>query len=111
MNVLLVYIREAHAIDGPAPMPARGQPLVEEPRTLEERRAVASRCLRELGLAHVPAVVDDMDDGVAGLYAAAPDRLYLLDAEGRIAYQGAPGPFGFSVDELAAAIRERLLAE
>ena len=106
--MLLIYVREAHSVDGAAPMPARGQPLVEEPRSLTERREVARRCFAATGLAGVPAVVDTIDDHVARLYAGAPDRLYLLDADGRVVYRGAPGPFGFSVNELAGAIREHL---
>jgi len=29
-----------------------------------------------------------------------PDRLYLVGRDGRIAYRGAPGPFGFIATEL-----------
>jgi hypothetical protein len=108
VHLLLVYIREAHAVDGRAPMPARGQPQIEEPQDLAERRRVARRCFASLGLADVPAVVDDIDDEVAALYAAAPDRLYLLDEEGRVVYRGGPGPFGFSVPDLSRALESHL---
>jgi hypothetical protein len=42
-----------------------------------------------------------------------PDRLYVIDAEGRIAYKGGRGPFGFRPAEmeqsLAMAILEGIL--
>lgn len=89
-------------------MPARGQPMIEEPETIAERSAAARACFTALGLGDLPAVVDDIDDNVATLYAAAPDRLYLLDEEGVVAYRGGPGPFGFSIEELGEAIRAHL---
>ena len=55
---------------------------------------------------------DVTEQGLAGdrAYAALPDRLYLIDAEGRIAYKSGQGPMGFKPEELEAAIttlRER----
>ena len=55
----------------------------------------------------MPTVIDGTDNRVASTYGGWPDRLYLVDTDGRIAYQGGEGPFGFKPDELAAAI-ERL---
>lgn len=99
-----MYIREAHAIDSAWPMPAPGAP-VEEPRTLEERLATANVCWRALDLDPLPGVVDEPSDAVGEAYEAWPDRLYLIDRDGRIAFRGGPGPFGFDPDALEAAIR------
>lgn len=52
----------------------------------------------------MPILVDDMQDTVAKAYNARPDRLFILGADGRIAYRGARGPRGFDVDEMAAAL-------
>ena len=41
-------------------------------------------------------------------YAASPTRLYLVGADGRVAYAGGPGPFGFKPAKLGAAIEEYL---
>jgi len=57
----------------------------------------------------MPTVFDRLDNAVASAYGGWPDRLYLIDTEGRIAYQGGEGPFGFKPDELGAAIEEELL--
>ncbi len=77
---------------------------------MQERRRVAHACVRDLQLDVITTLVDGMDDAVGRAYAAAPDRLYLIDLEGRVAYQGAPGPFGFSPAELEAAIKKLLAA-
>jgi hypothetical protein len=52
--------------------------------------------------------VDGMDDAVARAWAAVPERLYLIDTEGRVAYKGGMGPMFFRPAEWEAAI-ERLL--
>ncbi len=41
-------------------------------------------------------------------YYALPDRLYLIGSDGRVAYRGAPGPFGFVASELETAIEKHL---
>ena len=40
-----------------------------------------------------------------------PDRLYLIDREGRVAYKSGRGPFGFEPGELGQAIDLLLLDE
>ena len=64
--------------------------------------------MTKLDLTDLPALVDDLDDAVSVAYAAWPDRLYLVDLEGRIAYHGGRGPFGFDPDGLERAIRATL---
>ena len=45
IEFLVVYIKEAHALDGSMPKGGLdGAPLVEEPLELEERREVAKTC-------------------------------------------------------------------
>jgi hypothetical protein len=105
----VVYIREAHAIDGQFPMRGGAAgPIVEEPLSLAERSEVAKVCMTRLALEPIPALVDDVDDKVNTAYAAWPDRLYLVGRDGRITYAGGPGPRGFKPDELEAAIRKEL---
>jgi hypothetical protein len=104
----VVYIREAHAVDGDWPLDRPGQPEVKEPKKLADRKAVAETCLGKLELEDLPAVVDEMDDAVNEAYGAWPDRLVLVDAKGRLAWRGARGPKGFQPDELEVAIRREL---
>ncbi len=83
-------------------------PIVEDPLTLGERSAVAAVCMTKMELEEMPALVDDLDDGVNEAYGAWPDRLYLVGRDGNVAFRGGPGPFGFKPDELEAAIRDEL---
>jgi Iodothyronine deiodinase len=102
----MVYISEAHAIDGTFPIP-KG-PIVEEPLTLDERKKVAATCAGALDLSPIKMVIDGIDDKVGLTYAAWPDRLYLVGADGKLAYCGDRGPRGFLPDELEKAIRAEL---
>lgn len=108
MQFFVVYIREAHAIDSRSPMGGGGHPIVEDPKTLEERRAVAEVCLTKLEIASIPALVDDMQDTANVAYGGWPDRLYLVGRDGRVAYKGGRGPFGFKPDELEQALEHEL---
>ena len=108
VQFFVVYIREAHALDGVSPLGGGDLPLVEDPLDILERRGVAKQCMAALELEELPALVDEIDDGVANAYAAHPDRLYLVGKDERVAYQGGPGPFGFHPDELEEAIQREL---
>lgn len=82
---------------------------VNQPETMEERAAVANTCVLNLDLS-VPALIDDMDNTVGSAYRGMPDRLYIVDKEGKIAYRGEKGPFGFKPLEMEEAL-EKLLAQ
>jgi hypothetical protein len=110
----LVYIREAHPSDGRRPAivldPATGEPLdIEQPKTFDRRQEVAQGCKEALSLT-IPMVVDDMQDTVAKAYNAHPDRLFILSADGKVAYRGNRGPRGFDVDGMEEAL-VKLLAD
>ena len=49
-----------------------------------------------------------MENSTDRKYYALPDRLYLIGRDGRVAYRGGPGPFGFVASELESAIEEYL---
>lgn len=68
---------------------------------------MAQTCSSELRLS-IPLLVDDMENSVANAYSAWPDRLFILSADGKIAYRGGQGPWGFSVEEMEAALRPLL---
>ena len=51
-------------------------------------------------LRQVPILVDSMTDAASKEFAALPERLYIIGEDGRIAYEGAPGPFGYKIDHL-----------
>lgn len=105
VHFLLVYVREAHAADEWV-MPdnaARGLSF-DQPTSHAARIAAAKGCAKDFEL-EMPIVVDGLDDRVKDMYGGFPDRLYVIDAEGRVAYQGGVGPFGFKPDEVRAFLR------
>ena len=110
VEFLIVYIREAHPEDGWVLLSNRREGVaVVDPATLEERAAAAHACTARTPT-RIPVALDRVDDEVASRYGGWPDRLYLVGRDGRIAYQGGEGPFGFLPEELEAAI-ERELAQ
>jgi len=106
VQFLVVYIREAHAIDGKRPL--RKGPRIAEHVSLAERGAAARQCLSALALEPMPALLDDMDDTVSRAYEAWPDRLYLIGRDGTVAFQGEPGPRGFEPEALAAVLEREV---
>ena len=104
VQYLLIYIREAHPTDGWY----IGTHDIRNHRSIEERRKVAGKC--EIALQYgIPTLVDELDDAVMTAYAALPDRLYLVGVDGRVAYAGGRGPWGFRPAKLNKAI-DALLA-
>lgn len=85
-------------------------PKVPQPRTDKERTAVASTCCAALKMT-MPLVVDDIDDHVGHAYSGMPDRLYVIDRSGNVAYQGGRGPFEFKPGEMEQALIMLLLDE
>ena len=102
----MVYIREAHAIDSRSPMAT--PEMIEDPINDIERNKVAKICMTKMELRPIPAIVDHVDDKVASAYQGRPDRLFLVGKDGKMAYSGGRGPFGFSTDELSDAIAKEL---
>jgi hypothetical protein len=104
----VVYIEEAHPIDAwQDDDNVKAKIFLHSTRTLSERCAVAGSCLTKLGI-EFPAVVDDLDNSAERSYTAWPDRLYVIDRDGRVAYKSRPGPFGFKPEEVGRTL-ERLL--
>jgi hypothetical protein len=100
----VVYITEAHPSDvWQMQSNIKDQIVLASPKDEEERALVAGACVRKLGI-KIPAVLDEFGNSTEQAYTGWPDRLYLVDANGRVAYKAKPGPFGFKSDELHAAI-------
>lgn len=109
VEFLAVYVREAHPTGGwRMRSNDHAQVAFEQPRTLAERESVAATCSERLEVP-MPLLVDGMDDPVGKAYSGLPDRLYLIDRDGRVAYKGGRGPFGFKPGELEQAIIMLLL--
>lgn len=110
---LAVYVREAHAGDGAWPgkftLDEAGTPI-HQPTQISERVGVAGRCCEVLEIS-MPLLVDELDDRVGKAYSGMPDRLYLIDRDGRVAFKSGRGPFGFKPGELEQSLVMLLLDE
>jgi len=83
------------------------QVVFASPKDETERATVAGACVRKLGI-KFPAVLDEFGDSTERAYTGWPDRIYLIDASGRVVFKSRPGPFGFKPEELSAALASTL---
>lgn len=105
VEFLVVYITEAHPSDvWQTKSNFRDKVVFASPRNEDERASVAGTCVRKLGI-KIPALLDEFGNSTESAYTAWPDRIYLIDRSGKVAYKSKPGPFGFKPDQLLAAMR------
>lgn len=104
----VVYIKEAHASDvWQMSSNVKDNVVFASPKSFDERSQLGQMCVRNLGV-KFPAVVDTFDDTTERAYTGWPDRLYVIDSAGRIAYKSKPGPFGFDPDGVAQTLARLL---
>jgi hypothetical protein len=102
----IVYIQEAHSSDLWQMESNVTQKVVfANPRSLEERESVAGSCVRNLHI-EIPALIDTINNSTDTDYTGWPDRLYLIDRDGRVAYKSHPGPFGFHPEEMEPYLKK-----
>ena len=100
----VVYVQEAHPTDGwQVDSNVQEGILYRQHQTFDEREAVAQACSLDLHIP-LPILVEEIDNAIDEAYGAAPERLYVIGADGRVAYQGGAGPHFFDLDEWAQAI-------
>ena len=106
INFFCVYIREAHPEDEwQVGKNLEDDVLFSQPKSIGERAEVAEACVLFLNLA-MPMLLDDIENTTDAAYSAEPERLYIINTDGRVVYKSGPGPFGFDVEGWAAAIEE-----
>jgi hypothetical protein len=105
---MAVYLREAHPVDGWSMGKDKVAKGIFQPKTAAERAQVAKTCCAALKMT-MPMVIDEMDDRVGHAYSGMPDRLYVIDTEGRVAYQAGRGPSGFKPGEMEQSLIMLLL--
>ena len=100
----MVYITEAHPSDvWQMQSNVKEKVVFASPKNEDERAVIAGACVRKLGI-KIPAVLDEFGDSTEQSYTGWPDRMYLIDRQGRVAYKGGRGPFGFKPGELEHAL-------
>jgi type I thyroxine 5'-deiodinase len=108
VDFVMVYIREAHAAEEwVTPDNTEDAVMVFQPRTHDDRVAAANGMCGDVDIG-MTIVVDDVDDRVNRAYGAWPDRMYVVDSAGRVAYQGGVGPWGFRPDEIRTFLNAHL---
>ena len=103
-----MYIREAHPSDAwQLPVNVKDDVVYASPISASERQNLARVCVVKLGV-ELPALVDEFDDSTDTAYSGWPDRLYVVDRDGRVAYKSKPGPFGFKPADMERALAATL---
>jgi hypothetical protein len=99
-DFLTVYVREAHPTDEwQMKSNVKDDVCYAQPKTLEQRMAIANDFTKRFKYP-LPFGVDDMSNAANDAYAAWPERFYIIDESGRIAYRGGMGPFHYKPSEV-----------
>lgn len=106
-----VYIKEAHPTDGwRTSGNDRAGIKIPQAKSFEDRVTAAAHCCGALDM-KIPLLVDGIDDRVGEAYSGFPDRLYVIDRNGKVAYKSGRGPFGFIPAEMEQSLLLLLLEE
>jgi len=89
------------------PSNIRQKVVFTTPHSYDERNAVADSCVRKLNI-RIPALIDNFGNTTETAYTGWPDRLYVVDRNGRLAWKSTPGPFGFEPSDMEKALRKAL---
>lgn len=104
----IIYIREAHPQNGwQVPNNLLDDILFDEPTTDAERTEAAASCQIAMDL-HMPMLLDSIENDIDKNYVGLPMRQFLIDAEGKIVYHGAKGPFGWDDEAFEESLKELL---
>ena len=99
----LVYISEAH----PEIINKETGKKYGQPKTLEGRAVLAKKCITELNLS-MPVLMDTTDGSAEKAYRGRPDRICVVDLDGKVAYYGRRGPHGFKPKDAEQALKKIL---
>lgn len=99
-DFLTVYVREAHPTDEwQMKSNLKDDVCYAQPKTLQQRVAIAQDFTKHYKFP-LPFGIDEMNNAADGAYAAWPERLYVIDETGHIAYRGGMGPFNYKPAEV-----------
>lgn len=106
-DFLTVYVREAHATDEwQMKSNLKDDVCYAQPKTLEQRVAIANDFIKRFHYP-LPLGIDGMRDAADKAYSAWPERIYIIDEHGRIAYAGGLGPFEYRPEEVRDWLAKR----
>jgi len=102
VDFLTIYVREAHPTDEwqmKSNEKGKDDVCYAQPKTLAQRVAIANDFTQRFKYP-VPFGIDPMNNAANDAYAAWPERLYILDEQGHVAYKGGNGPFKYNPQEV-----------
>ena len=95
-----MYVREAHPTDEwQMKSNVKDDVCYAQPKTLEQRAAIAKDFTARYKFP-LPFGIDEMSNAADNAYAAWPERLYIVDETGHVAYRGGMGPFNYKPAEV-----------
>jgi hypothetical protein len=99
-DFLTVYVREAHPTDEwQMKSNVKDDVCYAQPKTLEQRVAIAQDFTKRYKFP-LPFGIDEMGNAADNAYSAWPERLYVIDETGQVAYRGGMGPFKYKPSEV-----------
>ena len=100
-----IYIKEAHPTDEwQMDNNEKEGVCYAQPRDFEQRVAIANDFARRFEFP-IPLLVDGIENRADSIYAGWPERFYVIDERGTIAFKGKPGPFGYDPGEVENWLR------
>jgi hypothetical protein len=100
-------VREAHPTDEwQMKSNVKDDVCYAQPKNLEQRLYIANDFIKRFKYP-VPFGVDDMSNSAEAAYSAWPERLYVIDENGHIAYRGGMGPFHYDPKEVRTWLAAR----
>lgn len=106
VQFVFVYTLEAHPTDGWNTNSNRADKIMYAQPTDMNKRAKVAHDWRKAYRFHSQVVVDWPDNRINDDYAGAPERLYVLDANGVVTFKSEQGPYHDShLEDWAAALR------
>jgi hypothetical protein len=98
-DFLTIYVREAHPTDEwQMKSNVKDDVCYAQPKTLAQRVAIANDFTKRFKYT-LPFGIDDMSNAADAAYSAWPERIYIIDESGHIAYRGGMGPFNYKPEE------------
>ena len=102
-----MYVSEAHANDE---WRLYSDVCFDQPKTLEGRIKIAAENAERLH-GNIPLVVDSIENDAATKFAAWPERLWVIGADGNIGFKGDIGPDGYLPEKVREYLDGLLLKE
>lgn len=106
-DFVVIYVEEAHAIDGAWPVPMNRFDISTH-RSMEDRMLAARHLVPYINCC--PIYLDNMENAACTAYGAFPERFYVI-IDGVIRFASDEGPMNYSVPELRKALENLSMSQ